>query len=72
MCIYLDILANWFVGDRCANDSRENMEDDMIVRVRGLSPIVSQKELGGELALGSKRFECWSSEEICERGLSID
>ena len=38
-------------------DSGRNLEDDMIVRVRGLSPTESGKELGEKLVLGSEGFE---------------
>ena len=44
------------MGDGYSKDSGRELEDDMIVRVRGLSPTQPEKELGEELALGSERF----------------
>ena len=53
-------------------DSGRKLEDDMIVRVRGLSPTESGKELGEKLVLGSEGFEWWSSEERWEGVLSVE
>ena len=60
------------MGVGCDKDSGGNMEDEIIVRVIGSSTTESGKYLGEELALVSERFECWSSEERWQGGLSIN
>ena len=45
------------MGDGCVKDYGNNMEDGMILKVRRSSMTESGKDLGEDLALGSKGFE---------------
>ena len=51
-------LSEIFGGEGCADNSEWELGDVMIVSVSGSPLILSGRELGEELIMGSERFEC--------------